>query len=451
MPTLPSDLAPIIFAFQGLMLKRTWDNAVWLLVGAILAPGRRTVCSLLRIMGLRYEKHFQNFHRVLNRAAWNPRAGSRILLGLLIEQFGPKGPLLFGLDDTIERRWGPKIRARGIYRDPVRSSESHLVKASGLRWLSLMLLVRIPWAERVWALPVLTSLAPSERYYQNEKKRNPKTVLDWARQQCCQLRRWLPRRKLTMVADGAFASLRFLHDLQRLGIICITRLRLDARLYQPAPARSQHRTGRPRIVGARQPSLAQWLGNGRTHWTKTRAGNWYGNTARTIEYCSGTAVWYHGGLPPVPIRWVLVRDPKKSFAPLALLSTEPAASPLSILGAYVHRWRVEVTFEEARAHLGLETQRQWSDKAITRSTPLLLALFSIVTLMAARLTHHQPLPMLQSAWYAKSLPTFSDALAAVRRCLWAAPNLPASPPNIRSQQIPAYFLDRFADALCYAA
>ena len=448
MINLPSDFAPIILAFQPMMLNRTWQRAVVLMVGAILAPGRRTVCGILRIMGLGQEKQFQNFHRVLNRAAWDLRQGSRILLGLLIDQFSPQGPLLFGLDDTVERRWGPKIRARGIYRDPVRSSESHFVKASGLRWLSLMLLIRIGWAQRVWALPVLTSLAPSERYYENGN-RKPKTLLHWARQQCFQLRRWLPRRKLTLVADGAFAALDFLYQLRRVNIACITRLRLDARLYQPAPARSPGRAGRPRIIGARLPSLQQRMADSKTRWKKALLRNWCGRAGRTVEFCSDTAIWYHGGLPSSQIRWVLIRDPQRRFDPLALLSTDLTAAPLDIIKAYVCRWQVEVTFEESRAHLGLETQRQWSDKAIARSTPLLLAMFSLVTLLASRLRKQNQVLPLQTAWYQKSLPTFSDALAAVRKHLWNDSFTSHSPSEIN--QSPSQLLERFSEALCYAA
>lgn len=448
MATSPLDLAPIMLAFQPLMLNRTWRHAVVLFVGAILAPGRRTVCSVLRIMGLRQEEHFQNYHRVLNRAAWNLLSGSRILLGLLLQQFAPSGPVLFAIDDTIERRWGRKIRARGIYRDPVRSSDSHFVKASGLRWVSLMMLVRIPWAQRVWALPLLASLAPSQRYYRHGK-RTPKSLLDWARQQCVQLRRWIPQRKLTLVVDGAFAALEFLHHLQTLSIVCITRLRLDARLYQPPPPRT-HRAGRPRKVGPRLPSLKQRLSDGRTRWKKVRIGNWYGSQVRVVEFCSDTAIWYHGGLPPASVRWVLIRDPQHRFDPLALLSTDPFANPVEIISAYVHRWQVEVTFEESRAHLGIETQRQWSDKAIARTTPLLLALFSVVTLLASRLNGSDWLTTLTAAWYPKSTPTFSDTLASVRRFLWTNPDFFTSVGASPVRKSPTQLLNQFTEAICYA-
>jgi hypothetical protein len=432
------------------MLNRTWQHAVVLLVGAVLAPGKRTISSLLRITGRHQERAFQNYHRVLNRATWNLRRGSEILLRLLVQHFAPKGPLLFGIDDTIERRWGPKIRARGIYRDPVRSSKSHFVKASGLRWLSLMLLVNISWAKRVWALPVFTTLAPSERYYATGKRR-AKTLLDWARQQAFQLRRWLPHRTLILVADGAFAALDFLEQLRTVSIVCVTRLRLDAQLYEPAPPRPRGRPGRPRIKGRRLPSLQQRLTDPKTRWSKRTLQDWYGGGQRCIEFCSGTAIWYRGGLPPAHIRWVLIRDPEKRFDPIALLSTDPALAPLDIVTFYVRRWQIEVTFEESRAHLGVETQRQWSDKAIARSTPLLLALFSIVTLMASSLTTRNRLRIQQTAWYHKLNPTFSDALAVVRKHLWSNPDFFMSLSKSDSTKFPAQLLECFSRALCYAA
>src|SRR4051812_30248082 len=166
MPTLPAELAFIILAFRPLFSQRVWGCVQILLIGAILAPGKRTVTSVLRVMGLSDEAHFQNYHRALNRAVWNCCHAGLVLLRMLLTAFVPSGPLVLGLDDTIERRWGARIRARGIYRDPVRSSDSHFVKTSGLRWLSLMLLAEIPWAGRVWALPFLTALAPSQRYWQ---------------------------------------------------------------------------------------------------------------------------------------------------------------------------------------------------------------------------------------------------------------------------------------------
>jgi hypothetical protein len=212
MLTLPNEYLTLIETFAPVFSHRVWRHVQILLIGAILAPGKRTVTAVLRVMGLSGAKHFQNYHRVLNRAVWSSRELSRLLLRLLVATFATAGPITLGIDETIERRWGSQIKARGIYRDPVRSSHSHFVKASGLRWLSLMLLAPIPWAKRVWALPFLTVLAPSERYYQG-KRRKHKTLTEWARQMVLQVRRWLPKRLLVIVADSSFAAIELLASL----------------------------------------------------------------------------------------------------------------------------------------------------------------------------------------------------------------------------------------------
>jgi hypothetical protein len=182
MRNLPRAIIQVLRQFELLFSERVWEWAKILLIGAILAPGKRTVTAALRVMGLSEDAQFQNYHRVLNRAKWSPRAVSRVLLGLLLDAFvPPDAPVVVGLDDHIERRRGKKIAAKGIYRDPVRSSRSFFVKTSGLRWLSMMLLVPVPWAKRIWALPFLTVLAPSERYAQEREQRH-KSLTDWARQ-----------------------------------------------------------------------------------------------------------------------------------------------------------------------------------------------------------------------------------------------------------------------------
>jgi DDE superfamily endonuclease len=404
----------------------------------------------LRITGLARERRFVNYHRVLNRAAWSPRAAARLLLGLLLDAFAPRGPVLLGLDDTIERRRGKRIAAKGIYRDPVRSSKGHFVKASGLRWLGLMLLVPIPWAGRVWALPFLTALAPSERHRRDRGRRHKK-LTDWARQLVLQTRRWLPDRPLILVADSGFAALELLAALARRGVTCITRLRLDAALYGPAPPRRPGAIGRPRTKGARLPTLAAVLADGTTPWQRVAVPGWYGEGERGVEICSGMAVWRHAGRPVVPLRWVLIRDPLRRFDPQALLCTDPAQEPLQIVRWFVQRWQVEVTFREVRDHLGVETQRQWSDRAIARTTPCLLALFSIVTLLAARLGHHARLRVSTAAWYRKRHPTFSDTLAAVRRQIWTEQGLLTSRRSDETAKLRPALREGIAYALCHAA
>lgn len=184
MLTLPPEIITLLLPFAPLFSSTVFSHAQILVIGAILTPGSRTVTSALRALGLSHLRQYQNFHRVLNRAHWSLRQSARILLHLLLQTFVPNGPVVLGLDDTLERRRGDKIKAKGIYRDPVRSSHSHFVKSSGLRWLCLMLLTPIPWAKRVWALPFFTVLAPSARFQQeqNPQRSQPQKLTDWARQ-----------------------------------------------------------------------------------------------------------------------------------------------------------------------------------------------------------------------------------------------------------------------------
>src|SRR3712207_4567901 len=425
MPRLPGRFVGNIIAFAPLFVHRSWRHAQVLLISALLAPGQRTVASLLRIAGLSRERHFVNYHRILSRAVWSPRSGASILLRLLVDAFVPDDPIVIAVDDTIERRRGRRIKAKGIYRDPVRSSDAHFVKTSGLRWMSLMLLAPVPWAGRVWALPVLTALVPSERAC-CERGLRYKTMLDVGRQLALQARRWLPGRDLVLVGDSRFSALLFLEAMRRARLTAITRLRLDAALYEPAPPRPPGTIGRPRKKGARLPTLFDLLADASTSWQAVVVQGWYGTGEREIEITSATAVWRHGGLPVVPIRWGLVRDPEHRFAPRALLCTDLARDPAQIVAWFVRRWSVEVTFQEARAHLGVETQRQWSDKAIARTTPCLLALFSIVTLLATRVPAREQRQVATATWYVKPRPTFSDALAVVRRVLWREQGLRTS-------------------------
>lgn len=451
MPTLPEAYVSLIQVFAPHFSNCIWEHARVLLLGAILAPGRRTVTAVLRIMGLSDEWQFQTYHRVLNRAVWSSWALSRTLLKLLVQTFVPTGPIVCGLDDTIERRRGVKIKAKGIYRDPVRSSHGHFVKASGLRWLSLMLLAPIPWARRTWALPCLTCLAPSERFYK-KKPRAHKKLTDWGRQMVMQLRRWLPERQLVIVADSSFAVILWLFQLSQLpGQIClIVRFRLDAALYEPAPKqRRPGQRGRTPKKGKRLPTLEQVAQNSKTKWKRVLIPDWYGHGRRTVEIVSNTAVWYHNGQPPLPIRWVLIRDPKGKFKTQALLCTDLSVARVQIIKWFVWRWQLEVTLHEVREHLGVETQRQWSDMAILRTTPVLLALFSLVTLLAHQHAQRRKLPIRQMAWYHKTQPTFSDALALVRRQIWQHECFRMAGHAWDGGKLTAPMQNRLLSALCY--
>ncbi len=447
MTTLPPALAAVIVAFRPLFDHRVFDRACVLAAGALLAVRTRTVTAALRVTG-HDDARFGAYHRVLSHARWSCRDAARSLLALVVDRFVPDGPVVVGIDDTIERRWGPKIEARGIYRDPVRSSHGHFVKASGLRWLSLSVLAVVPFAARVWALPCLTVLCPSARYY--ARRRATKTLIDHARQAILQLARWLPGHQIVVVADAGFAVIDLLAAV-RARVAVVTRLRLDAALYDPVPAPRLGLVGRPRKKGARQSTLLARAADPATTWTPVVVSQWYGRADRTVEVATGTAVWYHVGKTPVPLRWVLVRIPGSADAPKAFLCTDLSAAPLDVVSWYVRRWTVEVTFAEVRRHLGVETQRQWSAPAIARTTPCLLGLFSVVTLVADTLHAGGDLSARQSPWYQKSSPSFSDALAAVRRELWRSAVSATSGSEPQTAENTGAVFERMSAALAYAA
>jgi hypothetical protein len=439
--------------FSGVFSPCLRGHVLVLVAGAVLSPGRRTVTAALRLMGLDQTPDFALYHRVLSTARWSARLLARRVLLQLIATFVADGPIVIGLDDTIERRWGAKIAARGIYRDPVRSSHGHFVKTSGLRWLCLMVLVPVPGAGSVWslahpedalstptavppeprkgALPFLSVRAPSERYARTRGRRH-KTLTDWARQALLQTKRWLPERALVAVADRSFSALDLLCAVTA-HVCVVTRLRLDAALY--APPRQPGAKGRPRVKGARLPSLIDRLTDPATVWTRITLQGWYGKTERRLAIASGTALWNHAGRR-VAIRWVLVRDLEGEKDPQAFLCTDLTVEPATLLGWFVRRWRMEVTLEETRRHLGVETQRQWSDRAILRTTPALFGLFSLVTLWANQLYAEAGLPPENVRWYRKPDPTFSDALALVRRELGIAPTFGTSRDDCEVVKIP---------------
>lgn len=427
----------------------SWEHVLVLVMGALLAPGKRTVSACLRITGRADAANFSSYHQILNRARWNSREMGRRLLVMIVDRLVPKGPVVIGMDDTIERRWGRKITARGIYRDPVRSSHGHFVKASGLRWLSFMVLTPVPWAGVVKALPVLTLLAPSERS-DHQRGRRHKLLTDWARQGMLQLCRWLPGRDVIFVGDSSFAVHELTHALAGRATL-ISRLRLDANLFAPPATRHAHTMGRPAQKGPPLPKLKTLLSNPATPWQTITVSAWYGHKqSKTLEITSDTALWYRPGTPPRPVRWVLVRDPEGKRAPQAFFSTNTTLDPAHIIALFVRRWQLEVTFAETRAHLGVETQRQWSDKAIERTTPVLLGLYSLASLWACDLLTTSSLPY-AAAWYRKTNLTFTDAIGAVRLALWATDIYQHSPPNRETQKISPDRLIRMAQALCFAA
>jgi DDE superfamily endonuclease len=440
---LPPEMVAILAAFAPLFSHGVWIKAQTLAVGAILATGPRTVCSVLRILGLGRERHFTNYHRVLNRDAWSCLAAGQVLLGLILALIPCDWPIVLAVDDTIERRGGRRIRARGCYRDAVRSSRGHLVRCFGLKWIVLTVLVPVPWSQRVWALPLLTTLSWPEGA---GRRRTHKTTLDWTRQMILQVRRWLPERTLILTVDGGFAAVHLARECQRHQVVMICRLRLDAAVYDPPGPQPPGKRGPKPKKGPRQPRLADRAADSDTPWEEIEV-DWYGGQRRAMQVVTGTGLWYTRGQDPVAIRYVLARDPHGARSDAAYFCTDERFGSEEILKYVVQRWSVEVTFEEARAHLGLETQRQWSDLAIARTTPVLLGLFSLVTLLAVRWHQAGLLAAEQTAWYEKESPTFSDCMRLVRQQIWRSRIMGHSSEGAEGLQLPRPLVEALVHGL----
>jgi len=438
----------LLAPFAQLVSERVWLHAQVLVVGAILAPGKRTVTSALRVLGLALEQHFTNYHRVLNRAQWSALPAGKILLGVIVMVLVPPGAaIVLGADDTVERRSGRQIKAKGCYRDAVRSSKKHVVRCFGLKWVAMMVLVPVPWAGRVWALPFLTALCWPPK---SPHKRRHKTSVDWVRQMMKQARRWLPERLVVLVVDGGFAAVALALACGDSQVTMVARLRLDAALYHPPGPQPPGKRGRKPTKGKRQRRLQVWAARSDTPWEAMEV-DWYGGERKLLWVFSRTALWYTPGWAPVALRFVLVRDPEGKLQDAAFLCTNLQATPAQILHWVVMRWSVEVTFEEARAHLGIETQRQWSDLAIARTTPVLLGLFSLVTLLALRLCPEGRIPVEVTAWYHKPEATFADCLAVVRQQIWRARYLVNSAPQADCVQFPQEAFELLLNDLPLAA
>ncbi len=394
-PPSPADPVPQILrdwlqTLRPYFTAPSWEHVLVLVMGAVLAPGKRTVSACLRMTGRAEAKNFSSYHQLLNRARWDTRAMARRLLVMVIDRLVPDGPVVIGMDDTIERRWGRRITARGIYRDPVRSSHGHFVKR-GLRWLSFMVLTPVPWAGVVKALPVLTLLAPSERS-DHQRGRRHKLLTDWARQGALQLCRWLPGRDIVFVGDSSFAVHELAHALDSRATL-ISPLRLKR---QPVRPSAQARCAHGRAAGAKGARVTEV-------------------EDAALEPCHALAKDHRvllvrpqgkqdardhlGHRLVVPPRHAAKagplgahQDAEGKRAPQAFFSTDTTLDPAEIIALFVRRWQVEVTFAETRAHLGVETQRQWSDKAINRTTPALLGLYSLVSLWACDLLTPSSVP-----------------------------------------------------------
>jgi len=419
-----------------------------LLTGARLSQGHRTVTAALRSTGTSRQATGAPDERCSIEHDGLLTVVSRQLPLLIVETFVPAGACVdLVIDETLERRWGSKIKKRGHYRDSALSSKERSVSSPGLRWIVMAVVVTLPWTQQRWALPFLCVLATTPEVSERLGKRH-KTIGMWAHQMISLVHRWLPDRSIKLMGDTAYSVLELGLHAKHQHVTLITTGRLDAVLHEPPPQRTQHTIGRPRVVGTRLPALEQVLQDPETGWQSLTL-DWYSERERTVEICTGTALWYRYGSDPLPIRWVLTRDPLGKRPSKAIFSTDPTQTAEQIVSDFMKRWSLEVTFEEGRAYLGIETQRQWSDRAIERSTPLLFGLYSLVTLFGRALHPNGQIPVAQAAWYRKHTATFRDVLALSRRHLWGQGTFPTSPVDPDVVLVPRSTLERLSLAVCY--
>lgn len=455
MPTPPSEIIPLLATFAKAFTAPAFAKAQVLMFGAILAPGRRTVASALRAVGLAGEQQFGKYHGLLNRDRWSPFVLSQLLLALIIDRcLKPGDPLVILTDETLERRSGRRIRYKGWFRDAARSTALHVQIALGIRWLCLAILVPVPWSTHAWALPFLVFPCLSAKTAVKLHK-HARPLAEWTGLMIERVRRWHPTREIIVVGDSAYATFDLVAHCQKLNppVKLVSRLRLDARLYAFPAAQRGRRRGRVPQKGPREAALADRLRDALRPWFSV-ALPWYAEGSRTVSFQTGRSLWYRIGTPPLPIHWVLVRCPQKPssherFQPAAFFCSDLSLQAEQIIALYIARWQIEVTFEEIRACLGFETQRQWSDRAIERTTPCLFGLFSLIVLFA-RACHGQHLPVRSLPWYTKPEPTFSDVLAAVRRDLWLDPNCIISPTQPDTMQLPMTLALSLIDSACYS-
>lgn len=419
--SLPAEIIPLLEAFRPAFTEPTYQKVLILVVGTILAKGRRTVTAALRILGMEQQGDWSKYHHVLNRGPWDGLLLSSLLLDLIVKTFVAEGGILYlTVDETLERRWGPQIRKRGHWRDSLASSRKLNVSTSGIRWLTVAVVVKVPWSPHACALPFL-SVPLTTPKVSAALGIHHRTVAKRTMQIVAWIRRRLPGWRIHLIGDGAYSVIQLGRRAQANGITLIAPLRLDARLFEDPPPRytadGKKRRGRPPLVGQRLPNLAVVATAQHTRWQRSRLA-WYGGGTTVVDWTSGTALWYSTGTPPLRIRWILVRDPLGKRPTVAYFSTDIHQPASTIITDYVKRWAHEVTFEELRAHLGVETQRQWSDNAIERTTPALFGLFSLVVLMAFAFHPDGQIPLAHAAWYPKSHASFHDLLALVRRRLW---------------------------------
>jgi hypothetical protein len=442
---LPPEAGPLLAALTATFTGPTARRFVTLLVAALLTTGRRTVANLLRTLGPLAPGHRTSYQRVLSRAPWSAVAVGCALAAFILRHLLPDGPVVLVGDDTVDGHPGKHVYGKARHRDPVRSTHSYTAWRYGHKWVVLAILVRFPFATRRWALPVLVALyrAPALDRAEGRPHRTPAQLM-------CRLLRLLllrcPGRRFVFVGDSGFGT----HEVARFcrrhrdRLTLVSKLHPDANLFDlPPEARG---VGRPPVKGRRRSKPRRAVARARA--LQSLRVDWYGGGTRRVGVVTESAHWFKSGQGLVPLRWVFVRDQTDAHRDEYLYTTDPTLTPAQIIGLYCGRWNIETTFQECRSGLGLETTRGWGRATVLRAAPCLFGLYSVV----ASLYHTLPEAKRTGAvaWPGKVGVTFSDALTAVRRWVWADGVFAQADPEVGIAKLPHDFRQLLLAALAPA-
>jgi hypothetical protein len=444
---LPAEAAPLLAALTPAFTQPTAQRFLTLRAAALLTTGRRTVANLPRTLRGLAPGHRTAYHRVLSRASWSGLELGCALAGFILKHLPPDGPVVLVGDDTVDGHKGKQVYGKARHRDPVRSTRSYTAWRYGHRWVVLAVLVRFPFATRPWALPVLADLYRSPD--DNRRRRRPHRA---PAQLMCRLLRLVllrfPQRRFVFVGDAGYGT----HEVARFccrhraRLSLVSKLHPDANLHQPPPPYVGK--GRPRVKGARLPKPREAVGFFRPGSRSRLTVPWYGGGTRQVRVLTGTGHWYQSGRGLAPLRWVFVEDRSGTHREEYLFSTDLTLTPAALIGLYCGRWNIETTFQECRGCLGLETTRGWCEKTVLRAAPCLLGLYSAVALLYDRLPPAKRLGAVE--WPGKAGVSFSDALGAVRRWLWAEGVFPQAGAAAAVEKLPEPLRELLFSALATA-
>jgi len=407
-----TDILPVLAHFATAFTAPTFCRVQTLVAAAILTPGRHTIANLIRNLGPFASAQPGTYQRVLSAARWSAMELSCLLIRLILLRFCPDGKLVLLGDDTVDGHRGKRVFGKGRHRDPVRSSQSHTVWRYGHKWIVLCILVRLPFAKRPWALPILVDLyADSDT--DRKLGRPHRTPIQRMIRLLRFVHRRVPDRELVFVGDGGFSS----HEMGRFcaskKIALVGKYAGDAALYQPPGPYSGR--GRPRVKGAKLPSPSVVVSRSAA---RKAVVDWYGSGRREVELVEGTGLWNRDGRGLLPVRWVFVRDISGTHRDTYVYTTDMSLSAEAIVSHYTSRWNIETLFQEMRSYMGLETTQGWCEKTVLRAAPCLFGLYSLVVLAYAELPEAVRKAGKGVEWVGKSTRTFSDCIRTVRQYIW---------------------------------